>query len=169
MTSTDLWRCRKSYFGGAGFKLHNRGLIRFLSSQTKPHLDYYNMIFAISVFIFLAGLTSATKRWNMLTSNVLLKLFCVFLFKPIDLTSDDTHFDNILSQYRSLNRYFEDYWGNIIKSREYIVKLHSFRQFVFLPSRNIAFIIIWKVKNLEINDDVTIYSFLVSPRYISAS
>jgi len=159
MTSIDLWRCRKSYFGGAGFKLHNRGLIRFLSSQTKPHLDYYNMIFAISVFIFLAGLTSTTKRWNMLTSNVLLKLFCVFLFKPIDLTSDDTHFDNIFSQYRSLNRYFEDYWGNIIKSREYIVKLHSFRQFVFLPSRNIAFIIIRWVKKSDFVEKSVFSSF----------
>jgi len=49
--------------------------------------------------------------------------------------------------------------GGRISSKEGMVKFHSFRQFVFLPSRNIAFIIIRWVKKSDFVEKSVFSSF----------
>jgi len=144
-TPSDLWWLRKILTEDESTV--NWQNVRFLSSQTKPHLDYYNMILAITVLISSFGQV-AMAYWRAIITGPswpvmnCWNFFCVFLFKSFYACL--SNFDNIFP--KNIDRSI-DKWKmrEKILSKQVIAKLHSFRQFVFLPSRNIAFIIIRRV------------------------
>ena len=86
--------------------------VRFLSSQTKPHLDYYNMILAITVLIFwLKAFGGHPSIWPTLTYYEFWNFFCVFLFKSFYTCLPN--FDNIFP-----NNIYKFLWGRYHQRRE---------------------------------------------------
>ena len=102
--------------------------VRFLSSQTKPHLDYYNMILAIMVLISaLVGWATGGRPHSELTSNEFwMKLFLRFSVQTLLLVI--LNFDNIFSNniYRSFDK-----WK---KGREDIIKGEEWSSFIRLDN-----------------------------------
>ena len=137
--------------------------VRFLSSQTKPHLDYYNMILAIMVLISaLVGWATGGRPHSELTSNEFwMKLFLRFSVQTLLLVI--LNFDNIFPNniYRSFDK-----WK---KGRKNIIKGEEWSSFIRLD--NLCFCLLEISLSLSSEGSKNLIllknQFFFFPRYIS--